>query len=550
MAYLKKRNLLIVSAFALVLMAANNRADHGKYFEISKNIEIFTTLYKELNTYYVDDVDPSKLMRTGVDAMLNSLDPYTNYISESDIEGYRFITEGKYTGVGASFDKVGETIFITDVAEGSPSQKAGLKAGDKILAVDGKSALNRSVDEVGDILKGAPSTDVELTVNRPQLDGGLKMMKIKVKRDEVTEQNVPYFGMLNDKTGYIVLTTFTQKAGENVEKAFKELKEKNPNMTSLVFDLRGNGGGLLTEAVNICNIWIPKSELVVALKGKVIDWDRSFKTLNPSVDEQMPIVILVDKGTASASEIVSGTLQDYDRAVVMGQRSYGKGLVQNMRDIGYNSKLKLTTAKYYIPSGRCIQAVKYENGKPVELPDSLRAVFKTKAGRTVLDGGGIRPDVMIDKAGDLGLMKTLQEKYLIFDYVTQFALKNPTIDAPEKFKFTEFDEFVAYLSKRNFQYDSESEKLIKKLREEAKKEKYATIESELAAIETKVQVDKKNDLQKHKVEIVHEIENQIIARYYYEKGMIKMNLRNDAEVESALKLFDNPAKYKGLLGKK
>jgi carboxyl-terminal processing protease len=550
MAYLKKRNLLIVSAFALVLMAANNRADHGKYFEISKNIEIFTTLYKELNTYYVDDVDPSKLMRTGVDAMLNSLDPYTNYISESDIEGYRFITEGKYTGVGASFDKVGETIFITDVAEGSPSQKAGLKAGDKILAVDGKSALNRSVDEVGDILKGAPSTDVELTVNRPQLDGGLKTMKIKVKRDEVTEQNVPYFGMLNDKTGYIVLTTFTQKAGENVEKAFKELKEKNPNMTSLVFDLRGNGGGLLTEAVNICNIWIPKSELVVALKGKVIDWDRSFKTLNPSVDEQMPIVILVDKGTASASEIVSGTLQDYDRAVVMGQRSYGKGLVQNMRDIGYNSKLKLTTAKYYIPSGRCIQAVKYENGKPVELPDSLRAVFKTKAGRTVLDGGGIRPDVMIDKAGDLGLMKTLQEKYLIFDYVTQFALKNPTIDAPEKFKFTEFDEFVAYLSKRNFQYDSESEKLIKKLREEAKKEKYATIESELAAIETKVQVDKKNDLQKHKVEIVHEIENQIIARYYYEKGMIKMNLRNDAEVESALKLFDNPAKYKGLLGKK
>jgi carboxyl-terminal processing protease len=418
------------------------------------------------------------------------------------------------------------------------------------LAVDGKSALNRSVDEVGDILKGAPSTDVELTVNRPQLDGGLKTMKIKVKRDEVTEQNVPYFGMLNDKTGYIVLTTFTQKAGENVEKAFKELKEKNPNMTSLVFDLRGNGGGLLTEAVNICNIWIPKSELVVALKGKVIDWDRSFKTLNPSVDEQMPIVILVDKGTASASEIVSGTLQDYDRAVVMGQRSYGKGLVQNMRDIGYNSKLKLTTAKYYIPSGRCIQAVKYENGKPVELPDSLRAVFKTKAGRTVLDGGGIRPDVMIDKAGDLGLMKTLQEKYLIFDYVTQFALKNPTIDAPEKFKFTEFDEFVAYLSKRNFQYDSESEKLIKKLREEAKKEKYATIESELAAIETKVQVDKKNDLQKHKVEIVHEIENQIIARYYYEKGMIKMNLRNDAEVESALKLFDNPAKYKGLLGKK
>ena len=547
---LKKHKVLIFSVFAVLFIAANNRTDHGKYFEISKNIEIFTTLYKELNTYYVDDVDPSKLMRTGVDAMLNSLDPYTNYISESDIEGYRFITEGKYNGVGASFDKLGETVFITDIFDGSPSQKAGLKAGDKILAVDGKSALNRSVDEVGDILKGAPSTEVELSIARPQLDGGLKNMKIKVKRDEVTEQNVPYFGMLNDKTGYIVLTTFTRDAGENVEKAFKELKEKNPNMTSLVFDLRGNGGGLLNEAVNICNIWIPKSEMVVTTKGKVVDWDRSFKTLNPSVDEQMPIVVLVDKGTASASEIVSGTLQDYDRAVVMGQRSYGKGLVQNMRDIGYNSKLKLTTAKYYIPSGRCIQAVKYENGKPVELPDSLRATFKTKAGRSVLDGGGIRPDVMVDKAGDIGLMKTLQEKYLIFDYVTQFALKNPTIDAPEKFKFDDFDGFVAFLAKRNFQYDSESEKLIKKLREEAKKEKYATIESELVAIEAKVQSDKKNDLQKHKAELVHEIENEIISRYYYEKGMIKMNLRNDAEIETAIKLLNDPTKYKALLTKK
>jgi carboxyl-terminal processing protease len=550
MTFLKKRNLLIVSACAILFVAANNRADHGKYFEISKNIEIFTNLYKELNTYYVDDVDPSKLMRTGVDAMLNSLDPYTNYISESEIEGYRYITEGKYNGVGASFYKLGETVFVTNIYENSPSQKAGLKAGDKILSVDGKSALNRSVDEVADILKGAPATDVELTINRPQLDGSSKLMKIKVKRDEVTEENVPYFGMLNDKTGYIVLTTFTQKAGENVEKAFKELKEKNPNMKSLVFDLRGNGGGLLNEAVNICNIWIPKSEMVVTTKGKVIDWDRSFKTLNPSVDEQMPIVVLVDKGTASASEIVSGTLQDYDRAVVMGQRSYGKGLVQNMRDIGYNSKLKLTTAKYYIPSGRCIQAVKYENGKPVELPDSLRATFKTKAGRTVLDGGGIRPDVVIDKSGDLGLMKTLEEKYLVFDYVTLFALRNPTIEAPEKFKFTEFDDFVAFLTKRNFQYDSESEKLIKKLREEAKKEKYGTIESELVAIEAKVQVDKKNDLQKHKAELVHEIENAIISRYYFEKGMIKMNLRNDAEIDSALKLLDDQAKYNALLRKK
>ena len=533
-----------------VCLAANRKTDHGKYFEISKNIEIFTNLYKELNTYYVDDVDPSKLMRTGVDAMLNSLDPYTNYISESDIEGYRYITEGKYNGVGAAFDKTGDFVFITDVFDSSPAQKAGLKPGDKILAVDGKSAVNRSVDEVGDILKGAAGTDVELTINRPQLNGSDKNMKIKVVRDEVTEQNVPYSGMLNDHVGYIVLTTFTRDAGENVKKAFVELKEKNPNIKGVIFDLRDNGGGLLNEAVNICNIWIPKGEMVVTTKGKVVDWDRSFKTLNPSVDEQMPIVVLVDRGTASASEIVSGTLQDYDRAIVMGQRSFGKGLVQNMRDIGYNSKLKLTTAKYYVPSGRCIQAVSYDKGKPVEVADSVRAVFKTRAGRTVLDGGGIKPDVLLNKSGDFGLMKTLKDKFLLFDYVTMFALKNDKIEEPEKFRFTQFDDFVEFLSKKNFQYDSESEKLLKKLKEEAVKDKYsATIEGELKAIETKIKSDKKNDLLKHKDEIIDEIEREIIARYYYEKGKIKIALRNDIEIQEAIKVLQDAPRYKTLLKK-
>ncbi len=534
---------------AVFFVAANERTEHGKFFEISKNIEIFTNLYKELNTYYVDDLDPSKLMRTGVDAMLNSLDPYTNYISESDIEGYRYITEGKYNGVGASFDKLGEYVFVNEIFEGSPAQKAGLKSGDKIIAVDGKTATNRNVDEVGDILKGAAGTDVELTIARPQTTGD-KTLKIKVMRDEVTEQNVPYFGMLNDQVGYIILTTFTRDAGENVLKAFKELKNKNPNMKGLVFDLRDNGGGLLNEAVNICNIWIPKSELVVTTKGKVVDWDRSFKTLNPSVDEQMPIVVLVDKGTASASEIVSGTLQDYDRAVVMGQRSYGKGLVQNMRDIGYNSKLKLTTAKYYIPSGRCIQAVSYDKGKPVEIPDSMRAVFKTRAGRPVLDGGGIKPDMMVQKSGDFGLMKTLKERFLIFDYVTQFTFKNEKIDAPETFRFTQFDEFVEFLNKKNFTYDSESEKLLKQLKEEAAKEKYTSaIDAELKTIESKIKTDKKNDLFKHKDEIVSEIERQIVARYFYEKGQIKIALRNDREIQEAIKLLDDSGRYKSLLKK-
>ncbi len=550
MQLIKKHKWLILGAVSIIGVAANNKTDHGKYFEISKNIEIFTNLYKELNTYYVDDVDPSKLMRTGVDAMLNSLDPYTNYISESDIEGYRYFTEGKYNGVGASFDKLDEYVFVSDVFESSPSQKAGLKPGDKILAVDGKSALGRSVDEVSDILKGAAGTDLELTISRPQLNGTDKGMKIKVVRDEVTEQNVPFSGMLNDRVGYIILTTFTRDAGENVKKAFVELKEKNPSMKGVIFDLRDNGGGLLHEAVNICNIWIPKGEMVVTTKGKVVDWDRSFKTLNPSVDEQMPIVVLVDRGTASASEIVSGTLQDYDRAIVMGQRSFGKGLVQNMRDIGYNSKLKLTTAKYYVPSGRCIQAVSYDKGKPVEVADSVRAVFKTRAGRTVLDGGGIKPDVLLNKSSDFGLMKTLKDKFLLFDYVTMFALKNEKIEEPEKFRFTQFDDFVEFLNKKNFQYDSESEKLLKKLKEEAVKDKYsATIEGELKAIETKIKSDKKNDLLKHKDEIIDEIEREIIARYYYEKGKIKIALRNDIEIQEAIKVLQDAPRYKSLLKK-
>ncbi len=549
MKILASRKWLLVIGLGVLFVAANRKTDHGKFFEISKNIEIFTMLYRELNTYYVDDLDPSKLMRTGVDAMLNSLDPYTNYYSEADIEGYRALTEGKYNGIGTGFSKLNEFVFISIVNEGSPAQKAGLKVGDKIMAVDGKSAVNRSEDEVGDILKGAAGTDVELTIARPQVSGETNM-KIKVVRDEVTEQNVPYSGMLNDRIGYVILTTFTRDAGENVAKAFRDLKAKNPGMKGLIFDLRDNGGGLLHEAVNICNIWIPKSELVVTTKGKVVDWDKSFKTLNPSIDEQMPIVVLVDKGTASASEIVSGTLQDYDRAVVVGQRSYGKGLVQNMRDIGYNSKLKLTTAKYYVPSGRCIQAVSYDKGKPVEVPDSMRAQFKTRAGRLVLDGGGIKPDMMIPKAGDFGLMKTLKEKFLLFDYVTLFCLKNEKIEEPEKFRFTQFDEFVEFLNKKNFSYDSESEKLLKKLKEEAAKEKYSeAIDTDLKTIESKIKTDKKNDLIKHKEEIIDEIERQVVARFYFEKGQIKIGLRNDKEISEAIKLLDDQTRYKSLLKK-
>ncbi len=546
------RALLILPVILFVGIAARERAGDGKYFEISKNIEIFTNLYKELNTNYVNELDPSKLMRTGVEAMLNSLDPYTNYISESDIEGYRFITEGKYNGVGASFDKLNDDVLVTEIFEKSPAQKGGLKTGDRIVAVDGKKASGKSIEEVGDALKGSAGSSVELSVSRMQTDGSFKNQRIKLTRDEISEQNVPYSGLVGEHVGYIVLTTFTRESGDNVRKAFLDLKAKDPNLKGVILDLRNNGGGLLNEAVNICNIWLPKDQLVVATKGKVIEWDRSFKTLNSSDDEQMPITVLVNKGSASASEIVSGTLQDYDRAVIMGQRSYGKGLVQNIYDIGYNSKLKITTAKYYTPSGRCIQAVKYENGKHVDIPDSLRAAFKTKNGRPVLDGGGIKPDVLLPRADDFGLMRALKEKFILLDFVTKYTLTHDSasLGAPENYRYTDFEAFTDFVTKSGFKYDSESEKYLKKLREEAVKEKTdAALSSEINALDDKIKSEKKNDLMRHKEDILHEIEKEVVARYYFERGTIQTNLRNDDEIKSAVSLFNDAQKFKNLLNK-
>jgi len=539
-------SVLAVTAFLSVSAVNSPTTDnHGKYFEISKNIEIFTNLYKEINTYYVDDLDPAKLMRTAVDAMLESLDPYTNYISESQIEGFRYITEGKYNGIGAQIKKINDYVTVTEPYENQPADKAGLKAGDVIVEVDGKSAKGRSTDDVSSILKGYPGTEVLLTIKRP---GESKNLKITLVRDEVSIPNVPHSTMISEDVGYVALTTFTRNAGANVADAFKKLKEENPSMKGLVFDLRGNGGGLLAEAVNVSNVFIPNKELVVTTRGKVKDWDRSFSTRNSPVDEDMPLIVLIDENSASASEIVSGVLQDYDRAVLMGQRSYGKGLVQNTRDVGYNSKVKMTTAKYYIPSGRCIQGVKYAEGEPVNIPDDERAKFKTENGREVLDGGGVKPDVLIDKVSEAPVIKSLLSKYLIFDYVTDFTLRNQDIGDVEQFRFTEFDNFLQFLSERNYSYESDSEKLLKELKKEAETEKYLPIiDAELVAMQNKIANQKKEDLTRYKEGIIKLIEKEIASRYYYQQGKIKIGLRNDDEIKEAITLLRDEAKYKSLL---
>ena len=527
----------------LVLGMAATQNPNNRHFEILKNLEIFSNLYREINTSYVDDVDPATLMRTGVDAMMESLDPFTNYISETEIEGYRFMTEGKYNGIGAVSRKMGDYVTITELYEDHAADKAGLRPGDKLIAIDGKDAIGKDPEAINNILRGFPGTEVELTIRRP---GRSDDFNVTLVRGEVQVPNVPYKGMLSDDIGYIALTTFTRNAGINVSSALRELQTANPNMKGVIFDLRDNGGGLLSEAVNVSNVFVPRNELVVTTKGKVKDWDRSFNTTGEPVDLDIPLTVLINKRSASASEIVSGVIQDYDRGVLLGQRSYGKGLVQHTRDIGYNSKLKLTTAKYYIPSGRCIQSVEYENGEPVSIPDEKRTPFKTRNGRTVLDGGGVKPDIVIDELSDAAIVKGLLEQHLIFDYVTQYCLKYDSINKVEDFHFTEFDAFVDFLGNKDFHYDTDSEKLLKKLDKKSMEEGY-NLTNQINELKANIEASKKNALVKHQKEITDLIEKEIASRYHYQEGKIKMGLRNDTEIKVAIELLRNQNEYDKVL---
>ncbi len=528
---------------ALLFMATTFVSDNNKYFEITKNIEIFTNTYKELNTYYVDDLDPGKLMRTGIDAMVESLDPYTNYISEADIEGYRYLTEGRYNGIGAVSRKMGEYVTITELYKDQPADKAGLQVGDQIIAIDGNDARDRDPEAINNILRGFPGTSVDITVKRP---GTAEPFDLTLQRDEVSVANVPYQGLVGDNVGYVALTTFTRDAGRNVANAVRELKESNPELEGIIFDLRDNGGGLLTEAVNICNIFIPKGELVVTTKGKVKEWDREFRTLNNPLDTEIPLVILIDNYSASASEIVCGVIQDYDRGVLVGQRSYGKGLVQNTRDVGYNAKVKMTTAKYYIPSGRCIQSVEYEDGEPVHIDDERRTPFKTRNGREVLDGGGVKPDLVLPKVSDVAIIKNLIEQNLIFEYVTNYYLNNPPPESVEDFHFEAFEDFLAFLDQRNFDFKSESEQLLQRLEETTSREGYS-LSDELVALREDLKLDKKTALRKYENEIVDLIEKEIASRSFYQEGKIRMGLRNDEEIREAIAVLKDQDRYRAIL---
>ncbi|TAE90170.1 MAG: S41 family peptidase, partial [Bacteroidetes bacterium] len=406
---------LLIALGLFGLFSFNNASTN--YFEISKNLDIFATLFREVNTYYVDDVDAGKLMKKAIDEMLESLDPYTNYISEAEAEDFRFQMTGQYGGIGSLVGTKGDYIVITDPYEGYPAQKSDLRAGDVLLEIEGKSTKGKSTSDISKLLKGQPGTQVKLLIKR---EGEGELLKV-VTREEIQLKNVPYYGMVSDNTGYIRLASFTQNAGKEVHDAMVELK-KNAALKHVILDVRGNPGGLLHESINIVNVFIPTGQEVVSTKGKVQEWDKSYKSLNQPVDVEIPLVVLTNRGSASASEIVSGSIQDLDRGVVIGQKTFGKGLVQSTRPLTYNSQLKVTTAKYYTPSGRCIQALDYSHRNPDgsvgNVPDSLKKVFKTKGGRKVLDGGGVDPDIATKQNNYSKITESLLTNYLIFDYAT------------------------------------------------------------------------------------------------------------------------------------
>lgn len=526
--------ILMVGMSAIVIQ-------NDKLFEITKNIEIFANAFQKLNTNYVDEIDPSELMRIGIDAMVSSLDPYTNYISESQIESYRLANEGKYQGMGAVIEKVGDYITIIEAYEDGPSLKAGLKVGDQIIEVNGFKTKGKSTDEMNAIAKGVAGTVMNLRVKRP---GENKELDIELIRGETAIPNVPYSGRVADNIGYISLTVFTQNAGKNISEALVKLK-KDEGLDGVILDLRDNGGGLLREAIAICNIFLPQGMEVVTTKGKIKERDRTFSTMRPAIDPEIPIVVLTNKSSASASEIVSGVIQDYDRGVVMGQRTFGKGLVQNVEEIGYNSRVKLTTSKYYIPSRRCIQAVKYENGEPVDIPDAERSKFKTANGRVVLDGGGVAPDVKLPAKDHSEFTKALIDDKIIFKYVNEYTSDIDSIEAPGEYEFTDYSEFKSFVKNSGFVFKSELENKIEELKKDADKE----IVGNFDILLTKLNGMQTEHLETFQEEIKKEIEIQIVTRYHFQSGKAKQKLNGDSEIQEAIALLNDSARYNKILGK-
>ena len=520
-------------------------------FEVSKQLDIFNSLIKEMEMFYVDTIDIQKTMRRGIDAMLKGLDPYTEYISEDEMEELKFITTGEYGGIGAYIRyREGGTV-ITEPFEGMPAAEVGLKAGDVIQAIDAIETKSLPSDKVSELLKGVPNTKIKIKVQRP---GEKNPRTFDVVRKQVIVNQVVHYGVYGDKTGYIYLRSFTDKSAHEVKAAYEDLK-KNHQIESLILDLRDNGGGVMEGSIQIVNLFVPKGKEALTTRGKVRQLDRTYRTYNEPIDTMIPMAILINGGSASASEIVAGALQDMDRAVLIGQRSFGKGLVQSTRDLPYEGKLKITMFKYYIPSGRCIQQLDYTHRNPDgsvgAIPDSLTSVFYTANGRPVRDGGGIRPDIEVEEPKIPTMLFYLNPKYvdrdfIMFDYITDWVNKHQTIPSVEAFEYSDqdYESFKQYMIEKNFQYDRQSGQALEALQEIAEFEGFMDEDAALfAVLSEKLKPNLERDLERYKTEIKRLISTEIVKRYYYQSGEIKYQLRDDKTLQKALEVLKDKETY-------
>ena len=545
----RKKLVIILSIVVVSIISFSFVEDY--YFEVSKNLDIFTTAYRNVNIYYVDSIQPGELMEKGINSMLKTLDPYTVYIPESDIEDYKMThISAEYGGIGALVHERNGEIEVSEVYEGFPAQKNDIRPGDKILSVNGISVAKKDVGDVTEYLKGAKGSKVNLTLKR---DGEEKPLEKTLYRDEIKFKNVPYFGMVSPNTGYIRLNQFLEDAGEEVGSAFTSLKA-NPQMKYLVLDLRGNGGGLLKEAVEIVNLFVDKGEKIVSQKGKVKEMNMEYIATKPAMDVQMPIAVLVDKGSASAAEIVTGAIQELDRGVIVGQRTFGKGLVQQTYPMSYNTLLKVTIAKYYTPSGRCIQALDYAHrslsGVAGHHVDSLLKEFKTHNGRSVYDGSGVYPDVYLDQDQFSNISTALAVNYLIFDYANEYFRTHPSIDSANTFKLSdaEFAVFTNWLNGKQYDYTNKSEHKLDELKQAAEKEKYfSSVETEFSSLKKKMDDLKKLDVKNHAEEIREMLEAEIVSRYYFETGALRSNFKYDRELKKAIEVLNDDKTYSSIL---
>ena len=547
---MRKRIKVIAVVLAMSVISIGSVGFVDNYFEISKNLDIFATLFRELNLYYVDETDPGKLIEEGIEGMLSSLDPYTTFIPESEMEDHRFAITGKYGGIGALIRKRDDKVLIAEPYENYPAHKSGLLAGDILIEVNGTKITGKNTSQVSKVLKGQAGTSVKLLIER---EGESKPIEIELERAEIKINPVPYSGMVSEHIGYIKLNSFTSKASSEIKKALIELKDKN-ELEGLILDLRSNPGGLLRESVNLVNLFVGKGKTIVSTKGKMEDWDKVHRALNAPVDDEIPMVVLVNSNSASASEIVAGALQDHDRAVIIGQKTFGKGLVQQTLKLTYNSQLKVTTAKYYIPSGRCIQALDYTNrnadGSVGKVPDSLITEFKTGNGRLVYDGGGIDPDIITDRLPPINIVGKLLSKLLIFDYSVKYAREHKNLSSPKEFEITdeEYAKFVAFLADKDYKYTTKSEEQLEKLKKVAEKEDYfEDAEAEYLALKEKLTHKATDDLEKFKPEIKKRLKSEIITRYYFQKGRIEGALTSDENVAKAIEVLSDMATYNAIL---